>query len=220
MAANRAAALRDALAKLEKTYGRMLTPGDPLEAGVLAVLAAEAPELATEETRDRIRQSFVDWNEVRVADPWDVSTAMEAGGDPSARRFARGAIAFLESVQKVLNRCSFEVPAGEPVPEWPAALDKMRGATPAVRAVCLAMLTEGGWHATPEMVKSALKLGVVGKTTSAAKVASGLAEVCGEEDRLRAHYLLARYGARGKDDPDPLGAAEPKKKPAKKSAKA
>lgn len=214
MAANRAAAARDALAGLEKAYGRLATPGDPVEAGVLAVLASEAPAFSNDETRDRIRQSFVDWNEARVSDPWDLTVAMEAGADASARRFARAALRFLDSVQKVMNRCSFEVPAGETAPEWPAALEKMRGATPASRAVCLAWLTPGGWHATPEIVKAALKLELVGKTTSAAKIAAGLAELYGDEERLRAHYVLARYGARGKDDPDPLEGAA-KKKPAK-----
>ena len=36
------------------------------------------------------------------------------------------------------------------------------------------------------------------------------------EDRLRAHYLLTRYGAREKDEVDPLAAPE---KPAKKKAR-
>lgn len=221
MTATRADALRDALAKLEKVYGRLATPGDPVEAGVLTILATEAPSRSTDETRDRIRSAFADWNEARVADPWDFTSVLEAGDDPQVRAFARGAIAFLESVQKVLNRCTFEVPAGEAVPDWPATLEKMRGATPAVRAVVLAMLTEGGWAATPDITKAALKLELVARTTSAQKVAAGLAEITDPADRLPLHYVLARYGARGKDDPDPMDAdAGAKKKPAKAVKKA
>ena len=215
MTARAASAVGEALTKLEKAYGAYVAPGDPVEAGVMALLATEAPALSTEETRDRIRQAFVDWNEARVADTWDVTSAMESGASPEARTFARAMIRFLESAHTVLNRCSFEVPPGEAVPDWAAALDRMRGATPAVRAVCMAMLAPApGWHATPDIVRAAARLGFVGKTTSAAKIAAGLADVCPPEDRLRAHYLLARYGSRGKDDPDPLG-GDAKKKAAK-----
>lgn len=220
MSPNRAPSLDGALDKLEAAYGHFVTPGDPVEAGVLALLASTAPSLANETSRDRIRHAFVDWNEARVADPWDITCALESAPNPEGRVFARAMLRFLESVHTVLNRCSFEVPAGEPVPDWVASMDKMRGATPAVRAVCLAMVTpDPGWHATPDIVKAVQKLGTVGKTQSAQKIATGLADHCKPEDRLRAHYLLARYGARAKDDPDPLAGAE-KKKSAAKPAKA
>lgn len=213
MTAKAASALEEVLTKLEKAYGAYVTPGDPVEAGVMALLAAEAPSLSTEETRDRIRQAFVDWNEARVADPWDVTNAMEASGSPESRAFARAMIRFLESAHNVLNRCSFEVPPGEMIPDWQASLDRMRGATPAARAVCMAMLTPApGWCVTPDMVKAVGKLGLVGKTTSATKIAAALAEICPPEDRLRTHYLLARYGARAKEDADPMA---DEKKPAK-----
>jgi hypothetical protein len=216
MPQQRAAALTAALDVLERAYGRLVPSSDPLEAGAMALLATHAPALATEESRDRIRQSFCDWNEARTADAWDVTNALDADADPAARSFARALLRFLESVHAVLNRCSFEVPAGEPAPDWAASVEKMRGAPPAVRAVCLASLTAPpGWHATPDIVKSALRLELVAKTTSAPKVAAGLAEICREEDRLRAHYLLARWGARAKEDPDPLGGEDGKKKPAK-----
>lgn len=217
MTAKAASAFAEALSKLEKAYGAYVTPADPVEAGVMALLAAEAPEFSTAETRDRIRHAFVDWNEARVADVWDVTNAMECEATPEARTFARAMIRFLGSVHTVLNRCSFEVPPGEMIPDWQASLDRMRGATPGARAACLAMITPPpGWGVTPDIIKAVGKLGLVGKTTSAAKISAALAEMCPPADRLRAHYLLARYGARGKDDPDPMAET---KKPAK-SAKA
>ncbi|MCE9634128.1 MAG: hypothetical protein K8T90_00350 [Planctomycetes bacterium] len=219
MSPNRATSLDGALDKLEAAYGCFVTPGDPVEAGVLALLASTAPSLANEASRDRIRHAFVDWNEARVADPWDITCALESSPNPEGRVFARAMLRFLDSVHTVLNRCSFDVPAGEPVPDWVASTDKMRGATPAVRAVCLAMvMPDAGWHATPEIVKAVQKLGTVGKTQSAQKIAAGLAEHCKPEDRLRAHYLLARYGARAKDDPDPLEDGEKKKSSSKAAA--
>lgn len=220
MTVKAAAPLRDVLSRLEKAYGRLAPPGDPVEAGILALLATEAPEMSGEPARDRIREAFVDWNEARVADPWDLTSAADAGGSAPARAFARAALRFLESMHTVLNRCSFDVPAGEAVPDWSAMLDKMRGATPAVRAVCLASIApDGAWAVTPEILKAASRLGIAGKTTSATKIAAALADSFPPEERLRLHYVLARYGSRGKDDPDPFDSGKPAKAPRAAKAK-
>lgn len=217
MAASRSNELTALLGRLEAAYGVYVTPADPVEAGVMALLASQAPAFASEASRDRLREAFVDWNEARVADPWDVTVALEAVGDASARQFARSLLRYLESLHGAINRCSFVVPDGEPRPDWPALVEKVRAAPPEVRVCILAMLPEsGGWHLTSDMARIAVKLGLCGKTTSPAKAAQSLAESCGESDRMRLHYLLCRYAARGKDDPDPLSAAEARgKKPAK-----
>lgn len=219
MAAKAASALKEALPRLEKAYGRLLPASDPVEGGAMALLALHAPSFSTEEARDRVRTAFVDWNEVRVADPWDVTTALDASGSAEARAFARALLRYLESLHTVLNRCSFDVPAGETAPDWEASLSKMRGATPGVRAVCLAMVSgDDAWVASADVVKAAVKLGLSGKTTSGAKVGAALAELAAPADRLRVLYLLGSWGGRSKDAPDPLA---PPEKPAKaaKSAK-
>jgi len=217
--APRGSELRSVLDRLEAAYGRLVPPADPVEAGALALLAAHAPALATPESRDRLRQAFADWNEARVSDPWDVTVALEATADPAARQFARALLRYLESLHGALNRCSFDVPAGEPRPDWVALLEKARAMPPEARACALASLPDsGGWHVTADMAKVAVKHGLVGKTTSPAKVAQSLAEACPEEDRLRLHYLLGRYAAREKDAPDPLAApARGKKAPRAKA---
>jgi hypothetical protein len=214
------ASLGQVLEKLEAAYGAYPAPADPLEAGVMAILAMHAPALATEATRDRLRAAFVDWNEVRVADTWDITAALELPGDPAARSFARALLKFLETLHATLNRCSFDVLEGEVKPDWVASMEKVRSATPPVKAVVLAMLDEqlGGWYITPEMLKAALKLGIAGKTTSVTKAAQSLAEACAPEDRLRLHYLLARYAAREKDDPDPFESSSKGKRKAPEAA--
>lgn len=212
--------LRAALDRLEAAYGHYVQPGDPVEAAVMALLAAHAPALSNEASRDRLRDAFSDWNEARVADPWDVTVALEATADPAARQFARALLRALESLHGALNRCSFEVPAGEPRPDWAALLEKARALPAEAKACALACLPESqGWHVNADMARVAVKAGLVGKTTSPAKVAQSLSETCPAEDRMRLHYLLGRYAARGKDDPDPLAAAaRPKKEPRPKAA--
>jgi hypothetical protein len=213
----KAAALSDALDKLEARYGKLVVSDDPIEAGVLTLLAMHAPKHATQEMRDRLRESFVDWNEMRVCDPWDVTTAMEAGTDPEARAFARAALRFLESVSAVLHRTSLDALKGEVGSDAVATIEKMRGAPPAVRAVVLAVLdTTGAWHPGAETVKVMQKLGVVSRTASTTKAGKEAQENAGSEDRLRAHYLLTRYATREKEEDDPLeGSAA--KRPAKTS---
>lgn len=207
------------LDRLEEAYGHLVDPGDPIEAGVLALLAAHAPKLAQEKTRDALRESFVDWNEARVADPWDVTNAIGAGGDAEARAFARALLRFLASFHNMFNRVSFDLPPSEQPPDIAVALTKMRGAPAYVVAVVLAARDpEGGWHPVAETVKAAQAARLAPRTTSAPKVAKALADAVPPQDRLRAHYLLTRYGMREKDAPDPLAEGAPK--PAKKAVKA
>lgn len=226
---SKAAQLTEALDRLETRYGKLLASDDPIEAGILTLLAMHASKHSTTEMRDRLRDAFVDWNEMRTADAWDVTTAMEVEGDPEARAFAKAALRFLESIDAVLHRTSFEAVKNDPQADLPAVLEKMRGAPPPVKAVVLAVLdASGGWHPGAEMTKVLQKLGVIGKTASAARAGKEAQEAAASEDRLRAHYLLTRYAVREKDEPDPLEAAgrraakpagEKKAKAAAKSAK-
>lgn len=229
---SKAAQLTDALDKLEARYGRLVPSDDPVEAGLLTLLAMHAPKLSIAETRDHLRDAFVDWNEMRTSDPWDVATAMEAGSDAGARAFGRAALRFLESISAVLHRTSFDAVRNDPQADLPAIVEKMRGAPPPVKAVVLAVLdASGGWHPGTEMIKTLQKLGVIGKTSSAAKAGKEAHDTAGSEDRLRAHYLLTRYGCREKEEDDPLAGvgaakraakpdAEKKPKPGGKAAKA
>jgi hypothetical protein len=193
------------LDRLEARYGKLVPSEDPVEAGVLTLLAMHAPKFSTTETRDRLREAFVDWNEMRVADAWEVSAAIEAGGDPVARVFGRAAVRFLESINAVLHRTSFEALRNDPLADVSATVERMRGAPPPVKAVVAAAFdAAGGWHPGTEMAKTLQKLGVIGRTSSTAKAGKEVQEVALAEDRLRAHYLLTRYGCREKDEDDPL----------------
>ncbi len=221
---SKAAQLSDALDRLESSYGRIVPSEDPVEAGILTLLAMHAPKLSNVETRDRLREAFVDWNEMRVSDAWDVTTALESGSDDAARAFARAALRFLESINAVIHRTSLDHLRADPQTDPSAIVERMRGAPPPVKAVVLAVLdVSGGWHPGTEMAKTLQALGVVGKTASAAKAGKEAQEAAGSEDRLRAHYLITRYACREKEEADPLesllgkkGKGEKKAKPAAK----
>jgi hypothetical protein len=191
-----------------------------------------APKFSNEASRDRLRDAFIDWNEMRVSDPWDVASALDAGGDAESRAFGRAAVRFLESINAVLHRTSFETAKSDIATDYSAIVEKMRGAPPPVKAVVLAALdASGGWHPGAEMAKTLQRLGVIGKTASAAKAGKEAQDAASEEDRLRAHYLLTRYATREKEEDDPLKAlgaggraskssSEKKPKAGGKSAKA
>jgi hypothetical protein len=202
---SKAAQLSDALDKLEAKYGKLVPSTDPVEAGVLTLLAMHAPKFSNAASRDRLREAFIDWNEMRVSDPWDVASALEADGDPESRAFGRAAVRFLESINAVLHRTTFETAKTDLTTDMAPVIEKMRGAPPPVKAVVLAALdTTGGWRPGAEMAKLLQRLGVVGKTASASKAGKEAQEAAAEEDRLRAHYLLTRYALREKEEDDPL----------------
>lgn len=220
---SKSALLAAALDKLESRYGRLVPSEDPVEAGVLTLLAWHAPKFSSAASRDLLRAAFVDWNEMRVSDPWDVALALESGGDPEARAFGRAALRFLESINAVLHRTSFETAKNDINADLAAIVERMRGAPPPVKAVVLAVLdSSGGWHPGAEMAKTLQKIGVIGKTASNAKAGKEAQDAAEKEDRLRAHYLLTRYATRGPEEDDPLesGAKKPAKAGAEKKPKA
>ena len=63
-----------------------------------------------------------------------------------------------------------------------------------------------------------MKFGLAPTTSSLAKVGRALADQADEADRMRAHYLLARYAHRSADDVDPLAPRARKKATPKKTA--
>ena len=210
------------LDRLEDSYGRLVPSDDAVEAGVMTLLAFHAPKLSHERYRNRLRAEFVDWNEARVAEPWDVVSALEGPGRAAARRFANAMLKFLSSLHSTLNRCAFDRVLADPDADVAAVVGRMRGAPPYTRNTMLAVL-QGGWQPGPEMAKAVQQLGLVKRTTSIRKVAKELEAQAGPDDRVRAHYLLTRYAIREQAADDPLATrlakkARAAKKPARKRA--
>lgn len=212
MGAQQAKALARILSTLETEYGSIQPTDDPVEAGFLALLAEHAPEFSTDSVRDHLRMAFVDWNEMRVAEPWDIVVAMGAGGKPAARKFAKATGKYLRSLHGVLNRCSFDGldPDSDPEP----LVNKMRG-VPATAKLVVLSIVKGGAAPSQDMSKFLQKHGIIPKTTSVNKAAKSLLGVCSSEELLRAHYLLGRYLTRPKDSADPLEGGSPRPAPAK-----
>lgn len=212
--------LSEILDRLEAAYGTIVPTEDAVEAAVLALLAEHAPTFSTVQARQALREAFVDWNEMRVADPWDISHAI-GGGTPGTRAFAKAAVKALDSLHGVLNRASFDRAVADPEADVEALVAKMKRVPPHAKAVMLAVLApDGEWRPDKEVAKVAQKLGLVKKTTSLTKIAQGLAAAAGPDDRLRGHYLLTLYAHRAEDAPDPLEDAGAAKGAAKRSAKA
>ena len=218
---SKSAQMTTILERLEAAYGPLVPSDDPVEAGLMALLAEHAPDLSRVQTRQALREWVVDWNEMRVADPWDIAHAMAPGGHAGARAFSRAALRLLAAIHDATNRCSFERALADPEVDVDTMIDKMRGVAPHVRAVMKAALSESGdWKPDKDVSKAVQSLGLVPKTTSIPKVSKSLASICGADDRMRAHYHLTRYAHRAADAPDPLagGGAGAVRKPSKKGA--
>ena len=89
---SKTAQLSDLLDRLEAEYGPLVPTEDPVEAGLMALLAEHAPDVSRVQSRQALREWVVDWNEMRVADPWDISHAVAPGGHAGARAFSRARV--------------------------------------------------------------------------------------------------------------------------------
>ena len=222
MSPRKSAALTRVLDRLEVSYGVLVPSDDAVEAGILALLAHHAPHLSSVKTRQALREWFVNWNELRVADPWDIAHAIGAKSDPQAAAFARATLKFMKSLHHRLNRTSFDLVQADPDADVAAIVGAMRGVPAPSKCVMLAVLAgEGEWRIDKETSKLVQGMSLAPKSTSTAKTGRALAEQAKDDDRLRAHYLLARYAHRPGDDEDPLATTSrrtPKKAGAKKTS--
>jgi len=219
-ARSKKARLAEILDQLEPTYGVLVSSEDPIESGLMTLLAEHAPDLSLVQTRQALREWFVDWNEMRVADPWDVSNVVKSGGNAGARKFARAALRLLKGVHGAVHRCSFDRALANPELDVDALVDKMRNVPVHTKAVMKAALGgEGEWRPDKHVSKVVQSLGLVAKTTSLNKVAKALEALVDEPERLRAHYLLTCYANRSADAVDPLASTGKKAATKKISAK-
>ena len=80
--------------------------GDALEMSVRLILHEDSSEKAVSAAMRRIDLQFVDWNEVRVSTPYQVSRAISATGDAEAK--AVQLLALLQAVFRERNEVSLD----------------------------------------------------------------------------------------------------------------
>jgi endonuclease III len=124
----------------------VLTYDEPVDALVYAVVSEKATELQAESAINRIKDNFVDYNDLRVARPEEISEVL--GQDfPFAHDTATALASSLMAVFNKYNMLSLQ--GLRKLGKRPAKVmvEKLTGVTPFIVDYC--MLTSFGGHAIP-----------------------------------------------------------------------
>jgi len=143
-----AAKLKKAWSKHRSAVGRVEVPTDiePIHALALGILGVSSSETEAEKCINRLLQTFVDWNEVRVSHPFEVQEAL---GDSSRHGLGRTQrlIDALQAVYDSENVVSLDRLRTMGRRDARHALEKLNGMDP--YSVAFVVLWALGGHAIP-----------------------------------------------------------------------
>ncbi|MCU0726342.1 MAG: hypothetical protein MUE73_11210 [Planctomycetes bacterium] len=199
MARSRADGLSEALKLLEKAHGRIaLARGTPMDLVMGLLLSREASEEKAADALQRLLTEFVDWNEVRISYRREVSAVLAAAGYPDAKARAETILALLGGLYRDKNGVDL---AFLEKMESPAVFDYFRAypqVGEAVAATLTASLRDDGMILdTPEILRTAQRIGLGGSRATPAKVRKTLEDTATGPDRLKVHYYLTLHAVSG-----------------------
>jgi endonuclease III len=189
---------------LEPRYGavRELDETEGLDQLVLLVLARDLPFKKARAALRRLKQDYVDWNDVRVTPAHELARACEGGGAGTAFAKAAELVELLSTLYLRFNKMTCEV--GRAADASPDAA-KLRGrllAFLAERSSLYAALmplfgaTEDDVTISPELTRPLVRLGFVeGRATDAA-AREALLKKSKPGERIAAQFVLHQLAAR------------------------
>ncbi len=182
------------LSSLRSKLGKPTLPatGDPITQLVLGVLSRDVPEAKAQEGLDRLRSMVVDYNELRVIPPLEMSEVLH--DLPEARLKCEDITRALNKIFAVEHVVSLERVAALPRKEGLAYLERIDGLEPWTRARI--RLLGFGQHAMPldEAMWALLRREeVVAPRAPLAEAQQFLERQIAEEDALEFFALLRRH---------------------------
>ena len=204
--AGRGPRLGKVLEILARDYGKepSRNPGDtPLDHLVYGIIAGNSPMQKARAAFEALREAFVDWNELRVAEAREIVEHLDGLGErevlyPRAELLRRTLQGLFDARDTV--RIELDKTGGKPEEEQEVvrALSTVPGLSPGlVGAVMARAVAEPPVRIAPGMVRVAQRIGVIPRAGGDAKHASALASGAGDRDgRILMHYLLGEHGER------------------------
>jgi endonuclease III len=184
---------------LAKTYGKdaARNPGDkPLDHVVHAIVAERTQQRSARAAFERLKSTFVDWNELRVAEVREITEHLGGVGEPpavhaKAELLRRTLQALFDARDTVRIEFSREEDEGEVA----RALNTVPGLSPGIPAAVLARaLPEPPIRLGAGMSRVGQRVGFLPRTGGDAKQAQVLASSARDNDkRVLLHYLLAEH---------------------------
>ncbi len=201
MTLSRAERLRRALAGLEKLYGKSarVEGGALVDHLVALLLGLHGPASRAEAALALLRDHFVDWNEVRISYAREVRVPLAAAGYEDPAALARELIAMLQRLYRERNAASLDFldEAGWEPEETFSFFRGFEGLDDGAAAAITARWAEPPrFLQVPEVLRVPGRLGLAGKGATQPRIRKLLEEIAAGEDRIRAHLLFARHGAR------------------------
>ncbi len=203
----RGRSLGKTLEALAKSYGKepSRNPGDtPLDHLVYGIIAGNSPQQKARAAFQDLREGYVDWNELRIAEPREIVEHLEGLGEReelSAR--AELLRRTLQSLFDARDTVRIELEKTEPggsaeEQEVVRALGTVPGLSPGlVAAVMVRAVPEPPIRLTSGIARVAQRIGIIPRSGGEAKQAAVLASAAGDRDsRILLHFLLGEHAER------------------------
>jgi len=191
---------------LAHAYGKepSRNPGDtPLDQLVYGIIAGNSPMQKARAAFEALKESYVDWNELRVAESREIVEHLDGLGDravlyPRAellRRTLQGLFDARDTVRIELDKTGAKP---EEEQEVVRALNTVPGLSPGlVGAVMARAVAEPPVRLSPGMVRVAQRIGAIPRAGGDSKHAAALASAAGDRDaRILMHFLLGEHAER------------------------
>jgi len=197
--AGRGAKFGKVLEGLARVYGKegARNPGSKaLDHLVYGVMAGRSPQRVARRAFERLQGAFVDWNELRVAEPREIAEHLTGLGD---REDVRGRAELLRRTLQALFDARDTVRIVMETPEDEQEVMRALGTVPGLSAGLVAAVIardrpEPPIRLLPGVSRMAQRLGVIPRTGGEAKQAAALGAATGSgESRVLMHFLLAEH---------------------------
>lgn len=199
MGSKRGPRLNKTLEVLAKSYGRepARNPGDtPLDHLVYGIIAGNAPQQKAREAFHSLHETYVDWNELRVAEAREIVEHLDGLGNredlyPRAELLRRT----LQALFDARDTVRIELESPEEVQEVLRALGTVPGLSSGlVSAVIAKAIPEPPIRLTAGMARVAQRIGIIPRSGGDSMQAEALASSAGDgENRVLVHFLLGEH---------------------------
>ncbi len=189
--------LSEALALLEKAYGKTprVKSDVPMDQLVALALTSGVSGPQAVKTMKALRESFVDWNEIRISYRREIAEVIAEVDKPKASDRAQALKVFLEKLYMDHNMAALSFLEGLEADQAFDYLKQMPFLGEGVAAAMVSLAMEPGkFLAVPDVLRVPGRIGLAGKGATPSRVRKTLEDSSTEEQRFRAHYLFALHG--------------------------
>jgi len=162
---------------------------------VLLLLSKDTPPARARAALERLREDFVDWNEVRVSSPLEIQRSLEDFDEEEAAAKAQTVRTLLARVFEKVHCLKLDRLLEEDRAARERFLESLEIVEPWAAHVFLASLDpEEAFLFHPNPARVLQRVGVLPRTSSPTKALEGMRSLVRDEDPLTVQGVLVRHG--------------------------